>query len=379
MFDDISRIREGKSARASSWDRSGRNSDYVMIAPGETKVLADIQAAGSITRIWMAQRGGYRECLLRISWDGSKHPSVLCPLGDFFCLGNGFINSFQSAYFSASTKANHAYGGACALNCHFPMPFRERALVELVNEGPKEQKQWYHIDYETYEQGPSADRGFFHAEFRRENPFGGWGPEIAVNSPEADAVNTERDAWDHNYLILNATGRGHYVGCNLSVTNFNGGWWGEGDDMIWVDGYDWPPELHGTGSEDYFGHAFGMQPNAFLRNGSSLHESLTGGYQTSYVFHLENPVRFLKEIRVTIECGHANHLANEVSSTAYWYAEKPDAAAKVPSLARRMPVLRDNAGHWLHDRKSIHTSWIVKPTAAMAALKKKWAEKSHNG
>ena len=142
-------------------------------------------------------------------------------------------------------------------------------------------------------------------------------------------------AWDNNYVILETQGRGHYIGCNLSVTNFQGTWWGEGDDMIWVDGYKWPPDLHGTGSEDYLNQAWGMQENAFLRNGSSIFEGRTlsrcderrwarhGGYQTSYVFHLENPVRFSREIKVTIEHGHGNHLANEMSSVAYWYAAHP--------------------------------------------------------
>ena len=96
----------------------------------------------------------------------------------------------------------------------------------------------------------------------------GGGHEITVNTPEANIINTERLAWDNNYLILSAEGRGHYIGCNLSVTNFQGTWWGEGDDMIWVDGYKWPPDLHGTGSEDYLNQAWGMQQNAFAHNGS---------------------------------------------------------------------------------------------------------------
>ena len=81
----------------------------------------------------------------------------------------------------------------------------------------------------------------FHAQFHRENPCDGWGHEIRVNTPEANIINAERLAWDNNYLILSAEGRGHYIGCNLSVTNFQGTWWGEGDDMIWIDGYKWPP------------------------------------------------------------------------------------------------------------------------------------------
>jgi len=66
-----------------------------------------------------------------------------------------------------------------------------------------------------------------------------------------------------NYVILDAEGRGHYIGCNLSVHNLYKGWWGEGDDMIFVDGEVWPPTLHGTGSEEYFGQGWGMQDVQF--------------------------------------------------------------------------------------------------------------------
>jgi hypothetical protein len=214
-----------------------------------------------------------------------------------------------------------------------------------------------------------------HAEFRRTNPFGGWGHEITVNTSEANAANKARQAWENNYVILDARGRGHYVGCNLSVTNFQGTWWGEGDDMIWVDGYKWPPDLHGTGSEDYLNQAWCMQPNAFARNGSSIFEANSRGYQTSYVFHLENPVRFRKEIKVTIEHGHANHLANEMSSVAYWYASEPAKVVVPPPVAKRMPVLRDNMGNWLYDRSNQCPGPKVKPTAEMLRLKKKWAKR----
>jgi hypothetical protein len=277
---------------------------------------------------------------------------VLCPLGDFFGLGHSLVNSYQSLFFTASTNDNNEFNRGCALNCYLLMPFRRRAVVELVNESAEPHNQYFYVDHETLEDEALEGLGYLHAEFRRANPFKGWGAErgVRVNSPEADIPNKERDAWERNYVILDKMGRGHYIGCNLSVSNFTGEWWGEGDDMIWVDGYKWPPELHGTGSEDYLNQAWGMQPNAFLRNGSSLYEHNTGGYQTSYVFHVENPVRFESEIRVTIEHGHANHLSNEMSSVAYWYAGHPGAAVTPPSVEGRMPLLRDNQGRWLTGR-----------------------------
>lgn len=386
MLYDLPVIRNRKTGRASSWDTTGRNNDAWSIPAGETAVLADIRGPAQITHIWMTQPNHYRECLLKITFDNAAAPSVLVPLGDFFCLGHGLVNSFQSLLFSASTHFPYQFNKGAALNCYVPMPFAERAVVELVNESDETHRQYFYVDYETLEAKPEH-AGYFHAEFRRTNPFGGWGHEIRVNTPEANIANKERLAWDNNYVILEAQGRGHYVGCNLSVTNFQGTWWGEGDDMIWVDGYKWPPDLHGTGSEDYLNQAWGMQENAFLRNGSSIFEGRTisgamrdiwarrGGYQTSYVFHLENPVRFTEEIKVTIEHGHGNHLANEMSSVAYWYAEEPAAAVAPPPVARRLPVLRDNQDTWLIDAERQCPGETIAPNEEMLAMKQQWAEK----
>lgn len=379
MIHDITRIRNRKTGRFSSYQTEGRNRDAWVIPAGQTAVLADIKGPAQITHIWMTQQANYRECLIKITFDDAPYPQVLVPLGDFFCLGHGLVNSFQSALFTASAKVNYKFNSGCALNCYAPMPFRKRAVVELVNQSKAPQRQFFYIDYETLEPGEIDDStGYFHAEFRRTNPFGGWGPEIKVNVHESiHPANLKKQAWDHNYLILETKGRGHYIGCNVSVTNFTGDWWGEGDDMIWVDGYKWPPDLHGTGSEDYFSQAWGMQPNAFLHNGASIHEPLTPGgrYSTSYVFHLQNPVRFQKEIRVTIEHGHANHLANEMSSVAYWYADKPTRVATPPPVARRLPVLCDSKGNWLFDKSNQCPGKPVKMTPEMRRLKREWAKK----
>lgn len=369
----LAMIRDGASHRASSYDVSGGNGDAWSIQPGQSRVLADIKGPGIITHIWMTQRDHYRQVLLKITWDDASSPSVLVPLGDFFCLGNELVNSFDSALFSASTGSpspNQPYNAnvGCGLNCYVPMPFRKRAVIELVNQSTEKHTQYFYIDYETSKDIP-PEMGYFHAEFRRFDPFGGWGPKDKINTSQRGA-NKERLAWDNNYVILETKGRGQYIGCNLSVSNFSGNWWGEGDDMIWVDGYKWPPDLHGTGSEDYFNQGWGMQANAFRHNGSSIWERRSvpplrpaasqpgtsastqsleprGGLQTSYMFHLENPVRFQKEIKVTIENGHANQFRNEFSSVAYWYADKPTPIIEPPPVQKRMPIPRDAQGRWL--------------------------------
>ena len=137
MLTDITRITNAKTRRCSSFAVDGRNGDAWFIQPGETRVLADIKGPGVIRHIWMTQPDGYRECLIRITWDNADKPSVLVPLGDFFCLGHGIVNSFQSLFFTASTHHNNKFNQGCALNCYAPMPFKERALIELINEGDR--------------------------------------------------------------------------------------------------------------------------------------------------------------------------------------------------------------------------------------------------
>ncbi len=379
ILGNLCRVKKAASKRFSSYNPTGRNADAWNIEAGETKILAEMDGPGCITHIWMTQGGRpflYREVILRIYWDGEKNPSINVPLGDFFCLGHSMVNSFCSLPFTASTDDPYKFGGGCALNCYLQMPFRKHAKVEIVNEGRERHGQYFYIDYENYEKPLEDDVAYLHTMWRRENPTPGWGPEVSVNIPESNAVaNKEKVAYNNNYVILEAEGRGHYIGCNLSVTNFHGTWWGEGDDMIWVDGYKWPPDLHGTGSEDYFNQAWGMQDNAYLFNGSSIFEGKTvydhklydgkkcGGYQTSYVFHLTNPVHFKKSIKATIEHGHGNHTANDYSSTAYWYQIEPHRRFEILPLKKRLPVMLEFSNPdslWTAGRKMIITPEMKK-------------------
>ena len=317
----------------------------------------------------------FRNVLIKMYWDDEKNPSVLVPLGDFFCLGNNIMNSFQTLPFSASTNSTreNRFGANVALNCFLQMPFNRAARIEVTNEGKVPYRQYFYIDYEKYRAALGNSTAYLHAQFRRENSCDSWGHEIRVNSPEANIVNKGKEAWDNNYVILDAEGTGHYIGCNLSVANFQGTWWGEGDGIIWVDGYKWPPDLHGTGSEDYLNQAWGMQDNAFLMNGSSIYEQNTGGYQTSYVFHLTNPVRFSESIRATIEQG--NHLANEISSVAYWYQTEPHRKFSIPAVGRRKPVARLGEHHTVEWATPKGSSSAPRMNTEMKKMKRHWAKK----
>jgi hypothetical protein len=230
--------------------------------------------------------------------------------------------------------------------------------------------QYFYIDYELYRESLEEPLAYFHANWRRENPCRGWAPGLQVNSPEVNVPHLDASG---NYVVLETTGRGHYVGCNLSVAHFQGSWWGEGDEMIFIDEDTWPPSLHGTGSEDYFNHAWGMQDNAYLMNGSALHEGIIPGYQVSYRFHLADPIHFAKRIAVTVEHGHANHLADDWSSTAYWYQTLPSPEKSILPAADRLPTSLPKIAAGPDERTSPHLVFSDDQRAALEAAQERFS------
>jgi hypothetical protein len=324
------------SKRISSFDRTGGNKDSLTIEAGQTAVLADIKGPGAIHHIWVtiaAEPFYGRKLVLRMFWDGEPSPSVEVPIGDFFGVGHGLNRNFSSIPITCSSEGR-------AKNCYWYMPFGQSARITVTNEGQQTVPAfYYYVDYRELKD-LAADTPRFHAQYRQEIPC----------QP------------GKNYLILEASGRGHYVGCNLSILQRAMGWWGEGDDMIYVDGETFP-SLHGTGSEDYFSDAWGMREAEHPFYGCPLQEEdyQAGSKATVYRFHVPDPIPFQKSIRVTIEHGHANDRSDYYSSTAYWYQAEPHKTfPALPSVAARLPYAMETPENFIlpkwEERKGLGVS-----------------------
>ena len=151
MLDALSRLRDGRSKRISSWDTSGRNGDAWPIAPGECRALAEIAGAGVVRHIWFTiaceDPIHLRKAVLRMYWDGQDHPSVETPVGDFFGVGHAKVASYSCSVLNMS--ANQGNDTNAAMNCYFPMPFSDGARIEIENQGEKEIRSFYfYVDYE---------------------------------------------------------------------------------------------------------------------------------------------------------------------------------------------------------------------------------------
>ena len=321
----LARLRNYKNLRSSSWDRTGGNADWVVVDPGQTATLLDVTGAGVVSHLWFTINSPdpmhLKNLVLRAWWDAENSPSVEVPIGDFFGLGLGDYFNYQSALLAVAPMK--------ALNAYFPMPFATAARITLTNEGSQRVHSLYFaIDYLALSAVP-GDLGRFHAQYRQAAP---------CKAVVSDGKNL---SGQDNYVFLEATGKGHFVGVTQAVLQNEIGWFGEGDDMIFIDGAAMPT-INGTGTEDYFNGAWGYGGQTF----ANLHQGVPytvdpehiGGRYCQYRWHTEGPIAFEKSIKVTIEHGTANNRSDNFYSTAYWYQTEPHAPfLPLPSVADRVP------------------------------------------
>jgi hypothetical protein len=254
-----------------------------------------------------------KRVVLRMYWDDESTPSVEVPLGDFFGLGLGEYHKWQSQLLSVSSVK--------ALNCFFPMPFAHRARITLTNQGEEAiQGIYYNIDYRSYNQPLPPNTLYFHAQYRQAQPTHGWTSDWKMTNEYQQMIRANLDGKD-NYVWLEAKGHGQFVGVTMSVVQNQDYWWGEGDEMFFIDGES-APSIAGTGSEDYFLCAwdFGGEPFSYALYGAPVvGEEVAGGHSSAYRFHLDAPIPFTKSFKATIEHGHANLRSDNFYSVAYWY------------------------------------------------------------
>ena len=321
--------------RSSSWDRTGGNDDYVRIPPGRSVTLLDQEGPGCITRIYVAlaahELTDNRDGILRCWWDGEDMPSVEVPLGDFFGVTHGRIREYGSFF----TTVNPGMGASPGMNAYFPMPFATGARIEIENRadtflGGVLGMVWFHVEYEIFAEPPPGDVLRFHAQYRQERPT------VPAMEPHDTQLHggVNLDGVE-NYVALDARGKGQMVGLVLEVENIAGGWYGEGDDMVFIDGDTWPPRIHGSGHEEVFGSG-ACTISEYARPYSGFHLVEHGDYRGlvgMYRWHVADPIRFDESIRWTIEHGHANNFGNNYASVAYWYQTEPH--APFPTLPAR--------------------------------------------
>jgi hypothetical protein len=291
----------------------------ITLPPGSTTTLADIEGPGIIQHIWITVRTeAYRSCVLRMYWDDEETPSVEVPLGDLFCNVHGVRYNVNSLPIAVNPS-----GG---FNSYWPMPFRQRARMTVENDWSEEIPGFfYQITYALDEVPDQA--AYLHAQWRRSM--------------------TSREMPEHT-ILDGVHGQGHYVGTVLGWSQFSNGWWGEGEIKFFIDGDGDYPTICGTGTEDYFGGAWGFGGETFSTPflGYPLYRKEEGEVPQHglYRWHIMDPIRFRQDLRVTIQAlgwwldRKFEPLTDDLCSVAYWYQREPhDAFPALPDLAGRWP------------------------------------------
>ncbi len=299
LMEAFSHTQAYSAARVSSYERKGGPRDKFWIPnTGEEFILAEIQGPGAITHIWNTFRGTGRDLIFRIYWDGSPHPSVEAPIGDFFGVAMGADAPLMSLPIQVSSEGR-------ARNCWWYMPFAKSAKVTVaaapgrIGKDPNTIAFYSYIDYQKYARAPK-DLNYFHARFR-----------------ETDPAERGRPV-----TLVEAEGAGHFLGVVMGNRTRTPGWFGEGDDIITVDG---TVSFLGTGTEDYFSDAWGFRLFTSLYHGVPFIESRGVGSRVSvYRFHLMDPIPFLKSFKFEIEhwpwiSPRPNSGRDYFSSVGFWY------------------------------------------------------------
>jgi hypothetical protein len=326
-----------KSKRASSYDRTGGNADNVSrVADGAKVNIMEVKGAGVITHIWITMAPGAdalnrNDVILRMYWDGKTYPSVEAPVGAFFGNGWGEAYNFVSAPLAVTPGWGKSYVS------YFAMPFANGARVEIENQsGRPIDALYFNIDYEELPELP-ASTGRFHAWYNH---------QLTEALPDGENEwgllgkgGTNLDG-KRNYVFADIKGRGHLVGVNYYVNCPSAMWYGEGDEMVFIDG-DTTPTLNGTGTEDYFNTSW--SPKELFSHpyfGYARVNNETGwlGRTHVYRFHSADPIYFEKSCRYTIEHGDNDNLTLDLASVAYWYQDEASPLPRSFSKEERKPM-----------------------------------------
>ncbi|HAQ21249.1 MAG TPA: hypothetical protein DCR40_18760 [Prolixibacteraceae bacterium] len=347
----LSQIKKNvKTKRIGSFDQTGGNGDCLSgIANGEKRVIMDVKGAGIINHIWItiapeAAKASRNDIILRMYWDGNTFPSVESPIGPFF--GNGW----NETYNFVTTPLSVSPGWGKSYVSYFAMPFASGAKIEIENQtGEKINSFYFNIDYLEVPALPE-NSGRFHAWYNH---------EITDALPDGEnewgllGETGKNPKGEGNYLFADIQGKGHFVGVNYYVNCPSTMWYGEGDEMVFIDG-DTTPTIVGTGTEDFFNTSW--CPKELFQHpyyGYPRVNNETGwlGHTHVYRFFIADPVYFDNSCKFTIEHGHNNNLTLDLASVAYWYQDKASALPRTFTKEERVhkPIIGASEIHKWRD------------------------------
>jgi len=269
--------------------------------------------AGALKRLSIridpsAMGAALRDIQLGISFDGRE--TVRVPIGDFFATGPERLNDVQTYFFEVASDTGE-------MTAYWVMPFQHQVDVQLLNEGAETIDAWLECEIGDFQWSEHAM--YFHANYR-----------------ESIGVEVGREAVAQDWSYVELEGKGLYVGDSLSINNTAASWWGEGDEKIYVDGASFPTHF-GTGSEDYYGYAWGRD---FIFNQPFISQPQGDGNEPSFAnppgltvntrVRVLDAIPFNSSLKVDMELWHQKAGARvDLRVAVFWYGF-PGTTARLP-------------------------------------------------
>jgi hypothetical protein len=272
------------------------------IAPGESKRVLAPPGPRSVRSLSLHMAAedlaaALRSSVLQIEFDGEQ--TVWCPVGDFFGSGIG-LNAYKGWW--RSVRAERFWsseGDEASLGCRWVMPYREACRISILNLSDQPVRARLNAVVGPWEWD---DRSMhFHTVWRQQNP-----------------IHT-RPIRDWNYVEV--LGKGVFVGDTLALANPVKIWWGEGDEKIYVDGETFPSHF-GTGTEDYYGYAWGSADPFEAPFHAQPRCDGPGNYGHTTVSRVRSldAIPFTESFRFDMEVWHWKECDIGYAATSHFYA-----------------------------------------------------------
>lgn len=251
-----------------------------------------------------------RAVVLEADFDGRR--TVWSPIAEFF--GGGVYAGHHRNYMISVTRDD-------IMTSNWIMPYKDSGNIILKNYGDVPAKITIKIKTKNYKWNKRSM--YFHADWHESAPLG--------TPPFKD--------WN----IITIKGKGVYVGDVLTVYSKNPEWWGEGDAKIYIDGEKFPSIL-GTGTEDYYGYAWGManlfsSPFISMPPRDARGKRNWRGYTTASRIRLLDDIPFMTSFKFDLGARQTVS-GTSYSVTAFWYA-RPDAKDNIEpdkkTILRKLP------------------------------------------
>ncbi|MCA8948035.1 MAG: DUF2961 domain-containing protein [Planctomycetes bacterium] len=323
-----------------------RRSHAKLAAHGRT-TLAELDGSGQIRMLALqvprADAVDFGRVGLRITWDDREQPSIDAPVALFFGAGT-LYNRDGREWLVRALPVNIRYTDRrVELCCYLPMPFFERARIELVNPTAR---TFDAVDVAVRSEPLRADRG-------------------EVGQLHATYVDHAAPRPGHDLVFLDTAQvegggpwSGSFIGTSFIFSHDNELRTLEGDPRFFFDDSR-TPQCYGTGTEewggggDYWGGRMMTLPlvgHPVGKPRGTVNDPAAGaaaGIESAYRFLLADLMPFGRRAVIRFEHGGTNEYLEHYESVTYWYGSP--AATLVPT--DRLDV-GDVASERAHDYSS---------------------------